>query len=446
MKEHKRSLWGSKIGFILATAGSAIGLGNIQRFPYLTAKSGGAGFLFVYLICVLLLGFPLILNEFALGRHISRNPVCGIKKIAPKGAWKGIGYLGIMTAFLILSYYSVVGGWTIGYIFESLLLKTPKLENFTQNSLASIGNMAIFLAIVVLIVQKGIKKGIEKYCKILMPLLFILLIILMIRSVTLKGSYEGLVYYLKPDFSKISGSVILLALSQAFFSLSIGEAVLVTYGSYASKKENLFSSAFYVVIFDTLIAFLSGLVIFPALFAFDMPVDQGVGLVFKILPQIFQKMHFGFLFSAIFFTLLAFAAITTGIALLEMPVTYLIDSRKWTRKKAVTVMGCLAFILGIPSALSKGAVSWLSNIKIESLSLVGVYDIMDFFWGSLGMVLGGWLLAIFVGWKWKLKEPAMELKKGSSCFRYYEPLWKFTIRYGAPVMIFIILLNLFNFS
>jgi NSS family neurotransmitter:Na+ symporter len=435
-----RGTWGSTLGFILATSGAAVGLGNIQRFPYMVSQNGGSSFVFIYLICVLVIGLPLILVEFSIGRHTQRNPVCAIEKIKPKSLWKYVGVLGVCTAFFILSYYSVIGGWTIGYVIKLIFNLKTDIHSLASSPVKSIGYMAVFIAITMFIVIKGIHKGIERYSKIFMPILFGLIIILMIKSLSLDNSWEGVKYYLYPDFSQINAKIILLALSQAFFSLSIGEAVLVTYGSYAPKQENLVSSASYVAIFDTLIAFLSGLIIFPALFAFGMNPKQGVALTFVVLPQVFNNMILGQLFGFLFFVLLTFAALTTSIALLEIPVIYLIDSKKWKRKKAVWVIGILAFLIGIPPALSSGGSKFFSELHF--LNYTGMYEIMDYIWGSLGMVITGGLLAVFTGWVWGIKQSAKELSIGCDNFYFYKPIWMYTVKFFAPICIFIIFLSI----
>ncbi len=435
--------WSSSIGFILATSGAAIGLGNIQRFPYMTAEGGGAAFVFLYTLLVFALGIPLILVEFALGRFTQKNPVSAIEHIRPKSPWKIVGALGILTAFFILTYYCVIGGWSLGYIVKSLFAIEGTIVDFTSNPINVLGYAALFLALTMMIVLKGIKKGIERYSKIFMPLLFILLLILVVRSLTLPGSFSGLKYYLTPDFSLISPRIFLLALGQTFFSLSIGEAVLVTYGSFTSKKENLPASAFYIAFFDLLVGLFSGLIIFPALFAFGENPHQGVGLAFAILPKVFLQMPFGSLFSALFFLLLAFAAITTSIALLEMPVTYLIDAKKWTRKKAVWWVGSLAFVLCIPSALAHGAIPALSNLPFTFLNLKSFYDWMDFIFGNLAMTLTGGLLALFVAWVWGAKKAAAELTTGCAQFTRLQPTWIFLVKYLAPLLILLIFLSLF---
>lgn len=436
----KRGNWSSRLGFILATSGAAVGLGNIQRFPYMTAKCGGSIFVLIYILCVLFIAFPLMLVEFSIGRHTQRNPVCAIEKIKPKSTWKLAGALGIFVAFFILTYYQVVAAWSIGYIFKSFSNAAVDLNNFTSNAYVVIAYMALFMLCVIGIVSRGVKRGIEKFSKVLMPLLLFLIIFLMVRSLMLPNSSLGLKYYLEPSMSHFNGKILLYAISQAFFSLCIGEAVLITYGSYAPKNENLVGSAVYIALFDTVIAILSGLIIFPAIFSFGMQPDQGVGLTFVVLPKVFQKMFLGQIFGAAFFLLLTFAALTTAIALLEIPVVYLIDAKKWKRKKAVWLVGGAAFLLGIPSALSKGANSFLSNMKF--LSQTSFYDIMDFIWGGLGMVIGGFLLSIFAGWVWKAKNAADELHIGCKHFRLFSSLWRFIIKFLAPIFIALIFLFL----
>jgi len=443
MQKKKRASFGSTLGFILATSGAAVGLGNIQRFPYVTAEGGGAIFVFIYLCCIAIIGIPLMLVEFSLGRHAQKNPVCAIEKVSKVSIFKSIGFLGIFTAFFILTYYAVVGGWTLGFIVSIIFNVKTDIHTFAANPIYSIGYMCLFLAIVMLIVIKGIKRGIEKYSKILMPILVIIILLLIIRSLTLPGSLEGVKYYLKPDFSEINTRIFLLALGQAFFSLCIGEAVLVTYGSYASKSENMPRSGLFISLFDTLIAILSGFIIFPAIFSFKELPTQGVGLIFYVLPKIFEKMPFGNVFGVLFFILLAFAAITTGIALLEMPVAYLIDAKKFSRKKAVWIMGFLAFLIAIPSALSKGGNTFFTNIYFKLIGQRGFYDIMDFIWGNLAMALGGALLSIFVGWVWGARKAANELKIGCKRFEIFQNVWIGIVKFIAPIVIFIILLSLF---
>ncbi|MEJ2636794.1 MAG: sodium-dependent transporter [Calditrichia bacterium] len=436
-----RGEWSSKIGFIFAAAGSAIGLGNIWRFPYVTGQNGGAAFVFVYLICILVIGLPYLYAELALGRAAQKDPIGAIASIRPKSAWVWVGGLGIMTGLFILSYYAVIAGWTFGYIFKTLFQNHIGFEQFVAQPFLEILLFAFFIMLTVLVVYGGVQGGIERWSKILMPVLFMLLLILIIYTNLLPGSGKGLIFYLKPDFSKITGSVVLAALGQAFFSLSLGMGLMVTYGSYISKEDNLLSSGFFVALADTAIAIMAGLIIFPAIFAMGKNPAEGPGLVFHVLPEIFGQMPGGIAVGVIFFILLSIAALTSTISLLEVPTAFLVDERKVARKIAVWIVGGLTFLIGLPSALSQGASVTLSKPLLfgkEFLSL------MDFLWGNISLALGAFLLSIFVGWVWGAKYAAQELSLGNSKFAKWAPVWGFFIRFIAPITIFVILLNLFN--
>ncbi|MBN2365543.1 MAG: sodium-dependent transporter, partial [Calditrichaeota bacterium] len=373
-----RGEWSSKIGFVLAAAGSAIGLGNIWRFPYVTGLNGGAAFVFVYLICIFIIGLPYLYAELVLGRFMQKNPVGAIHSLKPGSAWILVGGLGIVTGLFILSYYAVIAGWTFGYIFKMLIPNTVTFGEFVANPLLVIGLFAFFVFITVAVVHGGVQGGIEKWSKILMPVLFFLLVVLIIYSNFLPGSGKGLSFYLKPDFSKINGQVILAALGQAFFSLSLGMGLMVTYGSYISKDDNLISSGFYVALADTAIAIMAGLIIFPALFAMGQNPEAGPGLVFNVFPAIFGSMPLGTLVGVIFFILLSIAALTSTISLLEVPTAYLVDEKGLARKISVWLVGGSVFILGLPSLLSQGAVGWLSKPIIGGMEFL---SLMDFLWG-----------------------------------------------------------------
>jgi len=437
-----RGRWGSGLGFALASAGAAVGLGNLQRFPYVVSQHGGGAFVVLYLLCIAFLALPLMLVEYAIGRHTQLNPMCAIEAIRPNSKWKLVGLLGILTAFFILSYYMVIGGWTLGYIYASATEQTLDFKSFTANPISVFSCMLLFLLITSYIVSKGVKGGIERASKIVMPLLIVLLLVLVVRCLGLPGAAEGLRYYLWPDFSKLDGTSLVFALSQAFFSLCIGEAVLVTYGSYASKKQNLLHSALSVAAFDTFVALAAGFVIFPALFTFQMSSGGGLGLTFEVLPKIFASMPLGSVTGTLFFVLLAFAALTTSIALLEIPVIYLVDAWRWPRARAVKAVTLAAFIAGIPSALSCGASEFWTSMEAPLLKLKGFYEIMDFIWGGLGMALGGGLLAIFAGWIWGTNDAAAEICQGCPGFRRLQHLWGFLIKFVAPALIFVILASM----
>jgi len=431
-----RGEWSSKLGFILAAAGSAIGLGNIWRFPYVTGENGGAAFLVLYLISVVLLGVPVMVAELTIGRRGRKNPVGAFEAIKPGTRWKIVGYLGVVTGVFILSYYTVLAGYTFGYIFKTLFKNTTTFETFTANPALSISLLFIFSVLTVLVVHGGIKNGIERWAKILMPVLFILLVVLIIRSITLKGAEKGLVFYFKPDFSKVTGKTILAALGQAFFSLSLGMGAMITYGSYLSKKDNILTSGVYVAFFDTLIAVMAGLLIFPALFAMGMNPAGGAGLVFKVLPEIFQKIPGGNLVGAAFFLLLSIAALTSTISLLEVATAYLVDEKSILRRKAVWIVGFTAFILGIPSALSQGTVDWLKNLPLIHRDFL---SLMDWIFGNIMLALGALLIAVFVGWVWKINGAVEEIKSGYPGIVKYRHVLDFMLRYFCPVIIGILL-------
>lgn len=431
------------MGFILAASGSAVGLGNIWKFPYIVGENGGGAFVLIYLVCIFVIGTPVMLAEFTLGRKTNRNPVGAFEQLQPKSPWIGIGYMGVLGGFLILSFYGVVGGWTFAYVAKSitgsvLAFSSPKesgefFASFIRNSGEVLFYHALFMGTCIAIVLRGVHGGIEKACNILMPTLVIILILLMIRSLTLDGAMEGVAFYLTPDFSKISGNVVLIALGHAFFSLSLGMGAMITYGSYLPEKENLTSSTVYVVMFDTLIALLVGMVIFPAVFAMGLEPTEGPGLVFSVLPTVFAGMPLGHGVAAIFFILLAIAAITSGISLLEVVVAYFIDQRGWQRKRAVLIVGSAIFAFGIPSGLSFGV---MADVKFLGMTF---FDHIDNIASNYLLPLGGMLTAIFVGWVWGTKNAHIEIEKHKNKFGFpWAQSWEFLIRYITPVAVGIV--------
>lgn len=417
-----RENWGSKAGFILAAAGSAVGLGNIWKFPFITGMYGGAAFVFTYLICIALVGLPVMLIELAIGRKTAKDPVGAFKTLAPNKPWFAVGGLGVASGFIILSYYSVVAGWTLGYIFVSISgafnnFSSPAdaatyFEHFGANPSIILLLHFIFMGLTMLVVIKGIKGGIEKWSKILMPLLLMILIVLMIRGLTLEGAEKGVSFLFKPDFSKLNGTTILVALGHAFFTLSLGMGAMITYGSYLSRKESLISSGILVVFLDTLIALMAGVAIFTAVFAQGLAPDGGPALIFHVLPTVFPQIPGGDYFGVMFFALLLIAALTSAISLLEVVITYFIDEKGWKRRNAVLVFGGLIFILGIPSALSTGP---LADVKI--FFGMTFFDWMDYMSFKYMLPLGGFLMTIFVAYVWGAKEFIAELRVGSPKFR-----------------------------
>jgi len=453
-----REQWGSKFGFVMAAAGSAVGLGNIWRFPYLTGENGGAAFVLVYIVCVVLVAMPMLINEIALGRLTGKNPVGAMQKLAGKGGlskmWIAlVGILPLIVTFVVLSYYSTIAGWTVGYIFTSLFSIKTSFSEFIANPNYVIPLGAFVILVTASIVLGGVAGGIEKATKILMPMLFVLLIVVIFRSVTLPGASKGLEYYLIPNFSKINARVVLAALSQAFFSLGVGWGMMITYGSYLPKNQNIVSSSLWVGSMDTSIALLAGFMVFPAVFSFNQKPDEGVTLIFTVLANIFQQMPLGNIAGALFFLLLFFAAITSTISMLEAPSAYFMDQKKWSRKKAAWTVAIAAFLLGIPSALSTGAVEGLSVVQVNFLGVIktGVMDIFDYGFGSLMMMLVVLSTCIFTGWFMNTNDLVAEIEQGLPSFKTGSILgiapykiWLVMIRFICPIIIGVVILNMFG--
>ncbi len=434
------------MGFILAAAGSAIGLGNIWRFPYSAGEGGGGVFVLIYLGFVLLVGVPVILAELSIGRKTRRNPVGAFKALVPGTWWPVVGGLGVFTGFAILAFYSVVAGWTIGYLYKAATGAFGVAIAADQSNsvfLGLVGDGAysilltgIFMLMTILIVRGGVSDGIERATKILMPLLFGILLLLAIRALTLPGGMQGLEYLFRPDFSKVNIGVVMSALGQALFSLSLGMGAMITYGSYFPADENLSFAGASVALFDTLIAVLAGLIIFPALFYAGVDPGAGPGLVFVVLPTIFHTLPAGgTLFAVAFYALLAIAALTSTISLLEVVVSYFIDERKWSRNRASWMIGGACFLFAIPSALSQGAsdlFSSLPEIGIDWLTL------QNNIWGNYSLSVGAMLTCIFVAWKWGIPKALESLEEGG----HPVPLgnvWGFLIRYVCPLAMILIL-------
>ncbi len=426
-----REQWGSRLGFILAAAGSAVGLGNIWKFPYLTGANGGAAFVCIYLLVVVVIGFSAMLAEFTTGRMAQLNAVGSYKKLKG-GLWPLVGWMGIICGSFILSYYGVIGGWTIKYFiysFSGLMAHAAggnaaqAFGDFTANSNSVIFYQAIFMVLTIWVVYKGIGEGIEKGCKFMMPALFVVLFILIGRSLTLEGAGAGLAFYLVPDFSKVTMATCLAAVGQAFFSLSLGMGIMITYGSYLSKETNMAKSAVQVCCIDTMVAFLAGLVIFPAAFAFGVEPGAGPGLTFITLPAVFSRMAGGPLWSAFFFVLLFLAALTSSISLLEGPVSYLVDQGV-SRAKASWGMGIAIFLLGTLSSISLAG-----KLDIFGKSF---FDAACYLTDALLLPLGSVFACVFVGWVIVDKVKDEVTNGGTLEFKGYD-LWMFLVKYLAPL-------------
>lgn len=443
MEIKERGNWSSQFGFIAAAAGSAVGLGNIWRFPYLTGQYGGAAFVLVYLAIIILIGIPLMNSELLLGRKAQKNAVGTFKTLAPGSPWFIVGVMGVLAGFIILSYYSVIAGWAVAFIFKSGAYMAAGADyanifvSSITNPVAPLIWHAVFMLMCIGIVVAGIEKGIEKYSKILMPALLVTLLILVVRSLTLPGAGAGLSFYLKPEFSKLSAEGILAALGQAFFSLSLGMGCMITYGSYLKKDQDIPSNSYWIAGLDTGIALLAGLAIFPAVFAFGLEPGAGPGLTFITLPAVFASMGaIGHFFGILFFFLLTIAALTSAISLLEVVCSYFIDEVKWNRKKAVWVMGIIIFLLGVPSSLGQGV--W-SGVKI--IGGRDILDSLDFIASNVLLPLGGFLLCIFIGWFWGTNKAVEEGNVGAKGALTLGSGYRFLIKYVAPIAIFIVFLK-----
>lgn len=432
-----REHWASRAGFILAAAGSAVGLGNIWRFPYMTGENGGAAFIVIYLLAVFLLGYPLMVNETVLGRVSQRDPVGAFKVLAPGSPWWLVGALGVFTGFIILSYYTVVAGWAMAYIYKVVIaVCTPGInhEAVFKSHITGVWEpiiwAAVFMILTIGIIAAGVVDGIQRWSLILMPVLFVIMVILIIRSVTLPGASAGLAYYLNPDFSEVSGRTVLAALSQAFFSLSLGMGVFITYGSYLKDHDEIPISTAWVVSLDTMVALMAGFAIFPAVFALGFQPGAGPGLVFITLPAVFAQMPLGMFFGILFFILLAIAALTSSISLLEVVTAWLIDERGWPRKKAAALMGLIMFIVGLPAALGYNV---LSSVSFPALG-TDILDTYDWFANSVFLPVGGFFAAIFTGYIWGTNKAIDEANKGKTSLSI-GTLWRFLIRYIVPLLI-----------
>ena len=449
MTKKERGNCGSTLGVILASAGSAVGLGNIWRFPYETGNHGGAAFILIYLGCILLLGLPIMIAEFLIGRHSQANTARAYQILAPGTQWRWVGRMGVLAGFLILGYYSVVAGWTLEYIFEavsnSFAGKTPaefisSFQSFSSNPWRPALWLTLFLLATHFIIVKGVEKGIEKSSKIMMPTLFIIILILVGCSVTLPGAGKGIEFLLKPDFSKVDGNVFLGAMGQAFFSLSLGMGCLCTYASYFSKNTNLTRTAFSVGIIDTFVAVLAGFIIFPAAFSVGIQPDAGPSLIFITLPNVFQQAFSGipilaYIFSVMFYVLLALAALTSTISLHEVVTAYLHEEFNFTRGKAARLVTTGCILLGILCSLSLGVT------KEFTIFGLGMFDLFDFVTAKLMLPLGGLLISIFTGWYLDKKLVWSEITNNGTLKVPTYKLIIFILKYVAPIAISVIFIN-----
>jgi len=527
MNKQKRGHWGTRLGFILAAAGSAVGLGNLWKFPYKCYENQGGAFFLVYLVAVVLVGFSIMVAEIMLGHYAKRNPIGTFKKLAPRSFWQIIGWLGIITGFIILSYYSVVAGWTIEYTIKSFTtsqytafdrqgmekrikdriykdqladpqyvklhvakrlvyllehgatrqtyqeLDTMDLQEkeqvwleftqapdfkqqfndmgtkmhindlfvkFLKNPYKQVLWHLVFMLATIYIVINGVSHGIERWTTILMPTLFVLLLVLIVFSFVAGAPGKALKFLFVPHFEKLRPISLLEALGQAFFSLSLGMGVMLTYGSYISKKTSLSKSALQICFLDTMVAFMASLIMYPIIFGFNMQPTESIGIIFTTLPYIFLQMPGGAVVAPLFFILVAFAALTSTISLLEVLVSYGVDERDWSRIKSTLLIGGVIFLFGVPCALCNGSIRWVSKIFIFYREGKGLnwFDSMDYLASNWLLPLGGFLIALYVCWVLD-KQIKQQMLAFSS--KWFFKAWSLVIRYFAPLAVFVILLN-----
>lgn len=442
-----RDSFGSKFGTLVAMAGSAVGLGNLWRFPYLVGENGGAAFIIVYILLSFLICLPIFVSEFIIGRRSQKNAFAAFRDLSDGSAWRWVGLFTVIVPLIVLSYYSVIGGWSVEYLIKSLTFSftggssraqiSTMFSGFVSSTWAPLGVHTVFLLITTVVVMIGIKDGIEKFSKVMMPLLFVIVLTIAIYSVTLPGASAGIDYLFHPDFSKIDAKACAAALGQAFFSLSLGFGTILTYASYASKSDNIMTQSASTAISDLMFALISGVAIMPAVFAFGIDPQSGPGLVFETLPYVFGQMPAGGVVAILFFLALLVAALTSSISMLEVAVAYLMEEKKFSRLTACITLFVICWIVGALCSLSFGP---LSHIKIDGGNL---FDFFDSLSSNVLMTLGSLFTVLFVGWRLKKTDIYDEFTNGgtlSANAKMFGVLW-FLIRYICPLAIIAIFLT-----
>lgn len=441
----ERGNFGTKIGVILATAGSAVGLGNIWRFPYMTGQDGGAAFIIVYLVCVLLLGIPGMIAEFIVGRHGAANAATAYARMGGKRSWAALGFVGALTSLIILGFYSVIAGWCLQYLFASIMgnlngdaaYVNAYFTKFSSNPVEPLLWTLVFIVLTHLVVVRGVRKGIEKMSNILMPTLFILLLVIVVVSCCLPDAGKGISFLFKPDFSKVTKSVFLDGLGQAFFSLSLGTACLCTYASYFTRQTNLLKSSAQIVSIDTLVAILAGLMIFPAAFSVGVNPDSGPQLIFITLPNVFQQAFspvLGYIIGILFYALLALAALTSTISMHEIGTSLFFEELHISRSKGAVIETLIAVVIGMLCSLSCGAV----DITVFGKSFL---NFCDFLTSNILLPLGSFFTCILVGWIAPRKIVKDEFTNWGTVSQGFYGIWLFFIRFISPVCIAVVFLH-----
>lgn len=444
---HATTMWSSRLAFILAATGSAVGLGNIWKFPYITGENGGGAFVLVYLACIAIVGIPIMMAEILIGRRGRQNPIFSVSTIAKQEksspAWSSLAWVGVLAAFLILSFYSVIGGWAIAYATKAVSGALSGLDadsvgnifgTFLADPIVLTSWHTLFIALVIIVVAGGIKSGLERAVMILMPLMFALMVLLVGYSMTTSGFGQGLEFLFKPDFSKLSTEGILVAMGHAFFTLSLGMGVMIAYGSYVPQETSIVKTSIIVAIMDTVVALMAGIAIFPIVFSNGLEASAGPGLIFQTLPLAFSKMPGGVFFASLFFILLVFAAWTSAISLLEPVVEWFEEKQDIPRKTSTIIIGVLAWLLGLASVLSLNIWSDFAPLGfIATFEGKTVFDLLDFFTANIMLPLAGLLAALFVGWGMSQASTREELNMGGGY-----TIWRFLIRYVTPVGVLVV--------
>lgn len=436
--------WSSRFAFILAATGSAVGLGNIWKFPYITGENGGGAFVMVYLLCVLAIGIPIMIAETMLGRRGRQSPINTMqaltKEAGAESYWSYLGWLGVIAGFLILSYYSVIAGWAIAYVLKAISGSFNNVEaaqisgmfkEFVSSPLQLLLWHSVFMVATMWVLARGVQGGLEKAVRFLMPSLFILLLLLVAYALSTDAYQQGLDFLFTPDFSKITGDSILTAMGHAFFTLSLGMGAIMVYGSYLPKDISIAKTSFIVAGADTAVALLAGIAIFPLVFANDLEPASGPGLIFKTLPIAFGQMTGGLIFGTLFFVFLVFAALSSSISLIEPAVAWLVENRNWSRKRACVVAGIITWIFGLATVFSFNI--W-SDFKIFDRTL---FDCLDYLTANLMLPLGGFFMAIFAGWVMNKQHTQDELQLTGLTFK----CWRFLVRYIAPAAVFMVFIH-----
>lgn len=441
--------WNSKIGFILAAAGSAIGLGAVWRFPYMTAEHGGGAFLFVFLIFTILIGLPLLISEFVIGRASGRNPIDGFEYLSGKKSLRIFGWIGHFGTMLLLSFYSVIGGWILIYLLIALLDLfnlytvndyTAMLGDIITNPVYVIAAQGLFIFITAFVVAQGIQKGLERASKIMMPMLFILFLFIIIRSLSLPNAMEGVKYFLTPDFSELSANGIMFALGQSFFALSVGITQMMTYASYLKADQNLPRSAGYIVLMNIAVSVMVGLAIFPAIASFGMQSVEGPGLVFIVLPEIFNAIPFGIIFYLMFLLAFLFATLTSAFSMIEINVANTVKGDQSKRKKTTYIYAIIVFAIGIPSALSEGV---LNDVQFFAGT---IFDNVDFLVSNILLPAGALFSSIFVGYilDKRITMGQLNVTKDSKSYIVFKG-WLFLLRFILPaIILFVFIMNIIS--